>query len=199
VTRFSFKPAPDGDELLLLAGSAPWTEEQFHTKGVDALLDVAQRMPLLKLVLLWRGWLLEELRRRIADRGLADRVEVLTERVDVNEILGRVHAAVVLAEEPNLVKAFPHSLLEALAAGKPVVVSEGIALADHVERTECGQTVKGVDPEGLANAIARLEQDYPRLQANALDVGRRDFSLERLVGDYRGVYEAALSRDTRRV
>jgi glycosyltransferase involved in cell wall biosynthesis len=194
-TRFTFQPAPRGETFVLMSGSAPWAARQFRTKGVDAMIEVLRQMPSLRLVFLWRGWLIEELRRRIGARGLEDRVEILTERVDVNEVLGRVHAAVVLAEEPKLVKAFPHSLLESLAAGRPVILSKGIALAEHVEETGCGQVVRGVDPGDLAEAIRSLRDAYSSFQAKALLVGRRDFSLEKLIEDYRDVYTSALDQN----
>ena len=180
VSRFSVEPPPADGPFVLLAGSAPWTREQFRTKGVESLLQVVQRTPRLRLVLLWRGWLLEELRRRITDLGLSDRVEVLTEHVDVNEVLAGVHAAVVLASEQRLVKAYPHSLLEALAAGRPVLVSDGITMADYVREAECGEVVTGTDGRSLKEGIRRLRRRYASLQAQARRVGKRDFSQKRL-------------------
>ena len=41
-TRFGAVPPPPGPPWTLLVGSAPWTEEQFHSKGVDALLATVQ-------------------------------------------------------------------------------------------------------------------------------------------------------------
>jgi glycosyltransferase involved in cell wall biosynthesis len=191
-TRLTIGSVPRGDHFVLMSASAPWTLPQFGTKGVDALLDVARAMPFLRLILLWRGWLVEEIRRRVAEYGLTDRVEVLNERVDVNEVLGRVHGAIVLAEDQRLVKAFPHSLLEALACGKPIIVSDGIALAEYVDRTQCGLVVKGVERSGLADAVGRLRRDYSRLRANALRVGRRDFTIDNLVDGYAKVYASVL-------
>ena len=48
-----------GREITLLMASAPWTEEQFDTKGVDALLQAAAFDRSVKLILLWRGQFLE--------------------------------------------------------------------------------------------------------------------------------------------
>ena len=196
-SRFSFSPPPPGEPFVLVSGSAPWSREQFHSKGVDALLEVVRRLPFLKLVLLWRGWLLEELQHRIVAQGLTDRVEVLADRVDVNDVLGRAHAAVVLAQEPRLVKAFPHSLLEALACGRPVIVSDEIALADYVEQTGCGRVVRAVDPGDLEEAVRRLREGYSMLQANALRVGCRDFSIERLLEGYGDLYASITASKAR--
>lgn len=173
IEPFSFTPPPANAPFTLMMGSAPWTEEQFHSKGVDALLEAARRHPHLHLIFLWRGVLAQEMDRRVAQAGLRDRVQVLNEIVNVNEILARVHATVVLAAEGALIKAYPHSLLESLAAGKPVLISRLIPMAQMVEETGCGQVVESVDVENVLAALAALEQNYATAQQAALAVGQR--------------------------
>jgi glycosyltransferase involved in cell wall biosynthesis len=190
VTRFVDTPPPPGPGFVLLSGSAPWTRQQFGTKGVDAMLEVARRMPDLRLVFLWRGVLLPELVARVRRLGLSERVEILSDRVDVSRVLARVHAAVVLAGRPGLVKAYPHSLLEALAAGRPVLVSDGNPMADHVRESGCGRVVPGLGEADLLEAIQRLRQDYAVCRTRAVEVGRRDFSQEDLAAAHRELYRA---------
>ena len=110
-------------------------------------------------------------------------------------MLARVHAAVVLAGRPGLVKAYPHSLLEALAAGRPVVVSGGNPMAAYVRDTGCGRVVARLETADLVEAIRELRQDYKAYRARAAEVGRRDFSQEDLVAAHRELYRALL--DTR--
>ena len=190
VTRFADTPVPAGPEFVLLSGSAPWTHEQFASKGVDALLEAARRMPELRLVFLWRGVLLPELVARVRRLELSDRVEILRDWVDVAGVLRRVHAAVVLAGRPGLVRAFPHSLLEALAAGRPVLVSEGNPMAEYVRETGCGRVVPRLAAADLLEAIRLLRLDYATCRARAVDVGQRDFSQETLVAAHRELYQA---------
>ena len=188
VPRFSHTPLAAGPDFVLMAGSAPWTREQFRTKGVDALLKVAQQEPSLRLIFLWRGLLLRELEKRVDALRLTDRVEILSEWVDVNEVLARAHAAVVLADWPRLIKAYPHSLLEALACGRPVVVSRQVPMAEYVQETGCGEVVQSLDESELRRAIERLRENYDTCRANALRVGRRDFRQEELLEAYATVY-----------
>lgn len=187
-SRFSPAPPPAGSGFTLLAGSSPWTEAQFRSKGVEALLAAAEARPDLRLVFLWRGLLFEAMQTRVAQRGLQARVEVINQRVDVNEVLARVHAAVVLASDATLVKAFPHSLLEALAAGRPVLVSRALPMADYVEQTGCGQEVETVSAGEVLAALARLEANYKACRAAALRVGQRDFSRPALAEAYGRLY-----------
>ncbi|MBU0703696.1 MAG: hypothetical protein KKC18_07500, partial [Chloroflexi bacterium] len=68
-SHFSPTPPPTGPGFTLLAGSAPWSEPQFRSKGVEALLAAAEARPDLRLVFLWRGLLFEEMQARGAQRG----------------------------------------------------------------------------------------------------------------------------------
>ena len=190
VTRFTHGRVPPGPEFVLLSGSAPWTREQFRSKGVDVLLEVAREMPDVRLVFLWRGVLLPELVQRVRRLELSDRVEILRDRVDVSQVLAGVHAAVVLVGRPGLVKAYPHSLLEALAAGRPVVVSDGNPMAGYVRDTGCGLVVPSLEKTELIATIRRLRQSYEAYRARALEVGQRDFSQVELVTAHRELYSA---------
>ncbi|MEZ4593432.1 MAG: glycosyltransferase [Chloroflexota bacterium] len=179
--QFQFQPPPAGTPFTLMMASAPWTSAQFRSKGVDALLAAAQELPELHIIFLWRGLLADEMRQRIAQAGLEQRVTLLNERVDVNKILSRVHASLVLADDLALVKAFPHSLLESLVAGKPVLVSPVMALADYVVKNECGVVVTAVSPPAIRHALTKLQQNYTHYQQNALAVGARDFGQQQFI------------------
>jgi glycosyltransferase involved in cell wall biosynthesis len=177
-------PPPATGPFTLLAGSAPWTRAQFRTKGFDTLLLAVKNMPDLQLVLLWRGLLERELDQRIRTLGIADRVVVVRKHTDVAQVLANVHAAVVLAEMPKLVKAYPHSLLEALAAGRPVLVSECIPMADLVRRESCGLGVTG----DFSAALRTFRADYARLQPNARPAVEHSFSLPAFFQSYESLY-----------
>jgi glycosyltransferase involved in cell wall biosynthesis len=188
LSHFSHQSVPRASDFTLMAGSAPWVPEQFRQKGIDALLDAARELRNLKLVFLWRGLLLEPLKARIASVGLASRVEIINEKADVNAVLARCHAAVVLAENSKLVKAWPHSLIESLAAGKPVLISDTIPMSDYVRENACGEIVGGIDPTSVRQGIQKLMDGYARLQPAALEIGRRDFDQERMVKEFGELY-----------
>jgi glycosyltransferase involved in cell wall biosynthesis len=186
--RFADTPPPPARPFTLLMGSAPWTLDQFESKGVEALLQAAQSRPGLRLIFLWRGLYLKEIEHRLAQTGLSERVTVIHQQVDVSRVLAQAHAAVVLARDATVVKAYPHSLLEALAAGRPVLVSRAIPMAEYVEQTGCGQIVEAVNAEAVLKALARLEANYGACQAAALQAGQRDFTQQTMIQAYQRLY-----------
>lgn len=194
VSRFRPAPPPADPPFTLLMGSAPWTLDQFGSKGVDALLQAVQARSDLRLVFLWRGLLYEEMQRRIAQAELGQRVTIINQHVDVNDVLAQVHAAVVLAHDATLVKAYPHSLMEALAAGRPVLISRAIPMADTVEQTHCGQIVDAVDARSVLDALARLKVNYESHRRAALAVGQRDFSRQVCIEAHLRLYASVQTR-----
>jgi len=193
-SRFTCSPLPLRSEVRLMVGSAPWTKVQFRTKGVEALLSAAQQAPHLRLVFLWRGVLADEMERRVRRMSLTKQVVVLNKQVDVNKILASVHASITLASAPGIVKSYPHSLLDSLAAGKPVLVSRAIPMADYVKQTGCGKVVDRVTPVDILAAVESLIGEYDELQKSAQQVGQRDFSQGGLIASFQKVYERVLSQ-----
>jgi glycosyltransferase involved in cell wall biosynthesis len=190
--RFTCSPLPLQSEIKLMVGSAPWARAQFRQKGIEALLAAARRSPQLRLVFLWRGVLAGEMERRVHRLDLEGQVEVLNRKVDVNEVLARVHATVALATDPAIIRPYPHSLMESLAAGKPIIVSRCIAMADDVERTGSGKVVESVDPASILDAVEALACEYRHLQTAAQQAGQRDFSQQAMIASFKRVYERIL-------
>ena len=176
-----------------MVGSAPWTSAQFRTKGVEALLAGASQAPHLRLIFLWRGVLADEMMNRVRRLNLEKQVTVLNKLVEVNQVLADVHASITLATKPNIIKSYPHSLLDSLAAGKPVLISRSIPMADYVEKTNCGKVVESVSPTGVLTAVEALAQEYESLQKSAQQVGQRDFSQSTMIASHQKVYERVLA------
>jgi len=191
VSRFASSP-PAASHFTLMCGSAPWLPNQFAQKGIDALLDAAQLLPDLHLVFLWRGMLLDQMQQRIRRRKLDARVQVINRKVDVNQVLGRVHASVALADRPEILKAYPHSLLESLASNKPVLISQSIPMADYVVERGCGEVITSLNPKAVAHGIQKLSERYDTLRANTVGIAERDFSQDAMLRAYQSVYSDVL-------
>jgi len=180
-------PPPPGPPWRLVFASAPWTGRQFRGKGLDALLDAVAGRSELHLVLLWRGVLESAIRRRIARRGLEDRVELLLDRVDIGPLLAGSHAAVLFPRHPHLVTTHPHSLLEALAAGRPVALSHSLGLAAAVRRAGSGVVLDDLSPAGIGAALSTLVDGYAGYQSRAAAMDCSPWGAEAYLRSFRAL------------
>jgi glycosyltransferase involved in cell wall biosynthesis len=98
---------------------------------------------------------MESLRARALALGIADRVEFLGERSDVPSLL----AGADIYCQPNIAPdAFGLSLIEAMAAGLPVVTS-AIGGANEIVDDTCGVLVAPRDATALASHLSALLDD----------------------------------------
>jgi glycosyltransferase involved in cell wall biosynthesis len=195
--HFAHTPLSIQSEFRVMVGSAPWMQKQFHIKGIDALLAAARQAPHLRLVFLWRGVLIEEIERRVRQMNLEKQVEIVNRIVNVNQMLATVHASITLVTDPTIIRSYPHSLMESLAAGKPVIVSRSIPMADYVERTNCGTIVENITPGEILTAVEELGREYEDFQASAQRVGKRDFSRQALIESFQNVYDCVVGKQTK--
>jgi glycosyltransferase involved in cell wall biosynthesis len=101
----------------------------------------------------------------------------------------RFWRGVDLAVVPSnrLVESFGMSAIEAMACGKPVVVSDSGALPDIISDGETGRRVPAGDIPKLAEALADYVLDRERLRSHGLKARRRaeeHFGMERAAERY---------------
>jgi glycosyltransferase involved in cell wall biosynthesis len=137
------------------------------------------------------GPLRAELEALTADLNLTDRVRFLGSRDDVAALLVAADVAVLSSRSEGLSLA----LLEAMAAGKPVVATRVGGNPEVLTDGETGRLVPPADPEALAAALLEV-LDQPG-QAAALGRAARSrvverFSLRGMVTQYEQVYERLL-------
>jgi glycosyltransferase involved in cell wall biosynthesis len=159
-----------------------------RVKGVFTLLhawgQVIQRWPQAKLWLIGEGPDRDELFDAILDQDLRGSVMMPGTFDDVHEILQAADACVFpsLGDAPS-----PTALLEALAAGTPVVATDIPGHQAIVRNNEHALLVPAQDPETLASAI-ELVLENPPLAATRAAAGRRliqdRFSMQRVAAEH---------------
>ncbi len=189
LSRFFTSPLVLEKKFILFCGSAPWNSEQFRSKGVDLLLEAMRKLPWLHVVFLWRGLLLQEMRAKISAAGVRNQATVLSEYVDVNKVLAQVHAGIILVGNQNVIKGYPHSLLETLAAGKPIIVSDCLPIAE-LARQGAGEVVGGLSLLNFILAVKRIRKEYPKYVARITKLDLSCFSEEEMLQKMIGIYES---------
>lgn len=185
-------PLPDGGRLKLLSASAPWSHEQFQTKGITALLDAVAADENLELTVVMRGSFASEARQMVDARGIAERVTILDGFQDMKPLVMAADLVVLMASDPAAIKAWPHSLLEGLAAGKPVITSRQIAMADLVRQSGCGMVVDAVSSAALLEAVEHFRNNREKVISAARFFEWEAFSIDRMLDQYEAVYNSVL-------
>lgn len=153
--------------------------------GLETLLDAAELVasgsdgPRLEVTIAGDGAEAPALRARLERQGPAcvrmlgavpsERIPDLYAATDV--------AVVMLRDRPIFHGALPTKMLEAMAAGRPVVLAAAGEAARLIERTEAGLVVPPEDPLALAAALRELAAD-PERRARLGAAGRRAVEVE---------------------
>lgn len=162
-------------------------------KGIEVLLDTVQRVPNAYFLIIGGGPKEEEFRQLAARAGVEDRVRWAGFRTDVDALLAGCDVFV----HPSLADAFPTVLLEAMAAGLPVVASRVGGIPEIVIPGKTGQLVPPGDPNALATAINALLAD-PNARSQMSEAARaralHDFSAEAWLHRLGDLYQRAAAR-----
>ncbi len=125
--------------------------------------------------------------RLVEELGLRGRFFFLGFRADVPRILSELDIFVLASTSEG----FPLVALEAMAAGKPMVVTRSGGPPEVVEDGRTGFLVAPGNVDELAHGIARL-LDHPeqgrRMGAEARAKLHREFTLNRMIREYEDLY-----------
>ncbi len=153
-------------------------------KDVPTLVAAVARLPDVHLDIYGDGADRPRLERAVADLHLADRVRMHGTVARPQEPLATAGMLVL----PSLAEGFGLVLIEAMAAGVPVVATDVPGVRDVVRTGETGLLVPAGDAIALAAAIRRVVDDGPlreRLVAAATADVRRRFTWDAVLPSHR--------------
>jgi glycosyltransferase involved in cell wall biosynthesis len=155
---------------------------------VEAMETVHERFPDVRLLIAGDGSEQSRLRDQIAAARLDHRITLLGTRRDVPDLLATASIAVCCSDFEGT----PLSVMEYMAAGKPVVATRVGGLPEVVEDGVHGLLVKPRDPSGLAASLCELIAEPDRARAmgeRGRERQQREFDLETTVRDLENLYE----------
>jgi glycosyltransferase involved in cell wall biosynthesis len=163
---------------------------------VSAMAKVAERYPKSLLVLVGKGDDKGEeetkLKEQVENLGLADKVLFLGWRSDVDEIMGSFDIFVL----PSLNEGMGRVLVEAMAAGLPIVASRVGGIPDLVKNGKNGLLVPPEDASALEKAITVLLKDKSQRKGmgEAGEKMCRPYSAEAMVEKIDDLYRELLKK-----
>jgi len=175
------------DSELLIGAIGRLAPQKGFVHLIRAMPQVLAAVPNARLVLAGDGPLERELKDEAVECGVAERVQFLGFRRDILELL----TAFDIFALPSLWEGLSISLIEALAAGKPIVATDIDGNREVIDNLETGLLVPPADAGAFAAALLRLLTDRSlaeRLAVNARLSAESRFSMERMVEQNLAVY-----------
>ena len=183
--RFSLPREPVRGRILMVGRLAPPKRPDL---ALQALASVRDTIPEAELHLVGDGPLRAGAEALTAQLGLDGAVRFLGTREDVPELLATAECALLASDYEGC----PLAVVEAMAAGLPVVATDAGGTGELVEPGRTGELGPRGDAQGLAVALGHVLGDPARaaeLGAEGRKVAEARLSLERMVGSLVQLYE----------
>ena len=164
-------------------------------KGFEYLLRATRELcaafPALKVVIVGEGPDRQAIEHMVQRFGLQSNVILAGQHSHMPEI----YAAMDIFVLPSLNEGLPMTILEAMAASRPVIATRVGAIPKVIKDGETGLLVDPGDADGLRNALARLLRDSDlgrRLGSAGHDWVSRNYTSEAMAFKYRQMYDEVL-------
>jgi glycosyltransferase involved in cell wall biosynthesis len=191
VSAFRARTArPKPRTVVVVANLRP---EKRHDVLIDAAPHILHRFPDAQFHIIGDGPERARLESLAAARGLSRAIVFFGHQPDVARRLDEADIFVL----PSRSEGFPNAVLEAMAAGLPVVASDIAALRELIEHERTGLLIPSGVPRVLADTVCRLMGDAifaGQLGEQAASDVRARYSFDRMVGAFESLYLAELSR-----
>lgn len=175
----------DGDTFIMIY-PADLSVRKNQPMLFDVLQKIAEKNKNVKLLLPGQPIRLEEYKRMISERGIADNVEFLGYRRDINNLVGLSDLSVASSFQEGL----PINIIEAMSMGNAIVATDVRGNNDAVEDGVNGYLVPVGDSDLMAEKILELMNDREKLRTfgeNGLDMVK-DFSTENVNREMLTIY-----------
>lgn len=172
------------DFILIYAGELNYNKNQSLLFKVIALLN--EEIPEIMLLLPGTGDLLEDYQSEVTELGINKHVEFLGYRNDVPSLMLLSDIAVSASRREGL----PVNVMEAMATGLPLVVTNCRGNRDLVVNGENGYVIEIDDVKGFAQALKNLydsEELRKTMAENSLTLIKK-YSLENVMQEMERVY-----------
>ena len=185
------------DDAMVVGIVASLLPIKDHATLIRAISLLTPDWPALRLVVVGKGPELENLRRLAGELGIANVVRFAGLRPQ----LPSFHFLFDISVLSSVSEGFPNSLVEAMAAGRPIVATDVGGVRDAVRDGENGILVPPADPPAFAAAVRTLLSDpakRQRMGAAGATRAREQFHAGHVVGSLERLYERLLANASRR-
>lgn len=161
---------------------------------LTAFERLVQNSPRTRLIFVGQGPLEAELRRR--SKGFSEKVIFAGFRDDISDIMKSIDVLVL----PSLWEGFGIVLIEAMAAGKPVITSNCSNMPEIVQHGHDGFLVPAEQPEAITDYLRLLNEDPDlcyKMGNNGRETVRNRFSIARMTDEIETYFRYLVRTDVK--
>ncbi|MGE6260637.1 glycosyltransferase family 4 protein [Heyndrickxia sporothermodurans] len=175
----------DEDFILIYVGELSYRKHQDQL--IKAISLLKGKIPNLKLLLVGNGSLLNKYKELAEQLKIESHVEFLGFRKDIQQLMGISDVAISTSRQEGL----PVNIMEAMATGLPLIVTNCRGNRDLVRNNENGYVIEIDDVKECADAIEKLYHSE-ELRQNFSNQNRKKiekYSLKNVLNEMKKIYK----------
>lgn len=190
VNLFKDEPCSSSDSFIFLFGSSPTDIKMIKHKGIMILKQAMKKIILkydyVKLVLINRGGKNTNYLKSIFS-DLPDKyVEIKYEnnsQFDMTNRYREINAAIFIPIDLKYSRNYPFSIMESIACGRPVIVSNNLEISKIVEEQNCG-IVTNATWHGIASAMEECMVRFKEMKINCRNIALKYFDINNNIKEF---------------
>ena len=187
-SNICYKPVTD-TKILLYIGRL--SKEKGIEYLIKAMPRIQEEIPNAKLVIVGKGPEKKNLEKLAAQIG-ADRGLTFTGWVNDSDIIKHIQNAEVVIVPSYWAESFALVTLEAMANGRPIIVSDIFGLSERIENDDVGSLFEAGNSKDLADKVIKLLSDFEIVKImskNARVKVNEKYSAEQHYAEIVNIYE----------
>lgn len=193
--RAEYGVPPDVPVVCTIANMSPVKDYPLFIEACEHML---QRGVAAHVVMVGDGPMREQVYRRIANSPHAECFTHIPRTEFVGDILKIATVSVLTSKQEGS----PNAVIEAMAAGRPVVASAVGGIPELIEHEQTGMLIEQRSATAFAHAMHALicgDMDAHGMGHAAQDWVRREMPIDKLVESHKALYADLLARDARSI
>lgn len=162
-------------------------KQKNHQNLIKAFSTVLSRLRNVRLLIVGDGECREEIKKLVSDLNIGNFVNFMGYRLDSAELMSAIDVYCL----PSFFEGMPLTIIEAWAAGKPVIATDVIGIKELVRHEENGVLVPSNNPERLAEGLIRVITDAKlreKIARNGQKYALENCTVEHMVKQYEDLY-----------
>lgn len=180
------------EDDFIMVYAAELSYRKHHDLLINAINLIKDKTPNLKLLCAGLGALEEEYKDLTNKLNVGDNIKFLGYRKDINNLMTLADVAVSSARQEGL----PVNIMEAMATGLPIIVTDCRGNRDLIENGKNGIVVGIDDVEGFAKAIEKMynDKEFREQVSNSNLESVTQYSLEDISKEMASIYNEVIEK-----